>query len=968
MNFTLILSLLFLSGILSAWEFKDPQPKRTIELSTAKMPANVMEVVLPENYPVAQLAAGELQKYLSEATRQNIPLVKTPTGRALSLIVGDNTLLRQAGMNPDSLPDQGFFIRRIGNQIFIAGLDSKTDNPANNKWRMWFDRGTISGVYDFLERFAGCRFYFPGRLGTIVPKNTDFALPEKINIIDRPDFISRKTSKYLGKSWYDTQKEYNGITGENLQILRNRLETYEIPCNHGLAQWQYGSRFEKTHPEYFALMPDGRRYHSPTLPMTTHLCFSSGVKEQIYQDAKGYLTGRPSSEYGLKHWNINGAYGRSIYNIMPQDWFYVCCCPGCQKLFGSKERQYITHPEHFQKISNGLWKFTADIANRLKTEGVKGYITQMSYLPYHRVPQVDLPDNLLVMAAVAGPWKNGRQAAALQKEDDQRLADWNKKLKKRVWIWTYSYKYSSKYHYEALPEICPRAIGHYYQDRTQWIFGAYHAGPSEDSFLYTYLNWYIISKVCWDNSIDVEKTLEEHHRMMFGAKAAVPMKKFYDLLEDLWVNGVVCRTVETALGPEVIRPSLKEIWEKIYTAQKLSQLSDQMKQAVELSSGIEKERVLLMKKDLLDPLIHARQNFYSQESAYQNRYAELPARIVLKNCKVPRTVLHTEVEVSQDDKNLKIVFTCPEPDMKNLKSQPQPRDGKIWGDSAVEVILAADDARSRYYHFMANPSGSLYDSECTIRIGKVFTNKAWNGKIRVIPELGPDFWKLTMIIPKDELGLAGKAQIPANFCRTRVLKTMKAGNEEFFMWTPLAQGADYHNVERFGILLASGKAPEGNLLKNGSFTQINQWLSHLPTNWGCWLEKGAGSGQKISLDKEIFVSGGSSLHLQNIDGSRISSGQTVQGKADTAYRLSFFMRTQGVNTTKRPNGGAGVYIHAGSNQYSVVKPLLNGDNEWRFYEYTFRTSADNGKIIIGLWNWFADGEVWFDDVQLREVK
>jgi hypothetical protein len=205
-----------------------------------------------------------------------------------------------------------------------------------------------------------------------------------------------------------------------------------------------------------------------------------------------------------------------------------------------------------------------------------------------------------------------------------------------------------------------------------------------------------------------------------------------------------------------------------------------MKQAVELSSGIEKERVLLMKKDLLDPLIQARQNFYSQESAYQNRYAELPARIVLKNCKVPRTVLHTEVEVSQDDKNLKIVFTCPEPDMKNLKSQPQPRDGKIWGDSAVEVILAADDARSRYYHFMANPSGSLYDSECTIRIGKVFTNKAWNGKIRVIPELGPDFWKLTMIIPKDELGLAGKAQIPANFCRTRVLKTMKAGNEEFF--------------------------------------------------------------------------------------------------------------------------------------------------------------------------------------------
>ena len=81
MIFTLILSLLLLSGILSAWDFKDPQPKRIIELSTAKMSVTAMEVVLPESYPVAQLAASELQKYLSEATCQNIALVKE-IGRA----------------------------------------------------------------------------------------------------------------------------------------------------------------------------------------------------------------------------------------------------------------------------------------------------------------------------------------------------------------------------------------------------------------------------------------------------------------------------------------------------------------------------------------------------------------------------------------------------------------------------------------------------------------------------------------------------------------------------------------------------------------------------------------------------------------------------------------------------------------------------------------------------------------------
>ena len=138
-----------------------------------------------------------------------------------------------------------------------------------------------------------------------------------------------------------------------------------------------------------------------------------------------------------------------------------------------------------------------------------------------------------------------------------------------------------------------------------------------------YLSDWYISASLW--IFHEWKNTGEHHRMMFGAKAAVPMKKFYDLLEDLWVNGVVCRTVETALGPEVIRPSQKEIWEKIYPAQKLSQLSDQMKQEVELYSGIEKERVLLMKKDLLDPLTRHVQIF-SQESAIRT-VMRMPARM-----------------------------------------------------------------------------------------------------------------------------------------------------------------------------------------------------------------------------------------------------------------------------------------------------------------------------------------------------
>ena len=55
-----------------------------------------------------------------------------------------------------------------GNEIRIAGRDDL-------KARM-FDRfvesATVHGVYEFLERYFGVRYYFPGELGTIIPRHS----------------------------------------------------------------------------------------------------------------------------------------------------------------------------------------------------------------------------------------------------------------------------------------------------------------------------------------------------------------------------------------------------------------------------------------------------------------------------------------------------------------------------------------------------------------------------------------------------------------------------------------------------------------------------------------------------------------------------------------------------------------------------------------------------------------------------
>lgn len=316
--------------IVSAVQFE--QGARIVNISGAPVKAEKLEIVLPEETPLLKFAATELQTFLEQATGRKPPVVKTPHAGSFSLILGDNDYAVKAGIKVSDLPEQGYFIKRDGNRVYLAGKDSATDAPARNGWSQCYRRGTLSAVYDFLERFADARFFFPGEMGTIIPAKGALMLPPVIDILERPDFTDRRFLHYDGK-WYEGDGSYGGVKGINLNLLRLRMTENIIPFGHGLAHMDYLRRF-KDHPEYFALMPDGRRYNDEGLVHTGHLCFNSGIREEIYQDAKTYLTGGSAQSRGLKHWNFNAARP-GYFSLMTQDWLYWC---GCEKSAGSPSR------------------------------------------------------------------------------------------------------------------------------------------------------------------------------------------------------------------------------------------------------------------------------------------------------------------------------------------------------------------------------------------------------------------------------------------------------------------------------------------------------------------------------------------------------------------------------------------------------------------------------------------------------
>ena len=106
-------------------------------------------IVLPQNAsPSQQRAAQELQHFLGQIAGVQLPIVDdspASLGQVRAAIaLGDNRLLRESGISVDwaKLGDEGFLIVAQAPHLFIVG------SPR---------RGTMYGVYGFLEDDLGCR-------------------------------------------------------------------------------------------------------------------------------------------------------------------------------------------------------------------------------------------------------------------------------------------------------------------------------------------------------------------------------------------------------------------------------------------------------------------------------------------------------------------------------------------------------------------------------------------------------------------------------------------------------------------------------------------------------------------------------------------------------------------------------------------------------------------------------------------
>jgi len=156
--------------------------------------------------PAEITAAEKMQEFLEAVSGAVLPIVMDDTAaQAKEIVVGDTNryAVDYSGLG---LGLEGFVIKTAGGKIIIAG-----GKP----------RGTLYGVFDFFEKYVGCRWL--SKDTKYIPQKATVKVPEAIDELEIPAFEYRASTTVQnwfvpGKGGYDIDSALANRVNDNLFI------------------------------------------------------------------------------------------------------------------------------------------------------------------------------------------------------------------------------------------------------------------------------------------------------------------------------------------------------------------------------------------------------------------------------------------------------------------------------------------------------------------------------------------------------------------------------------------------------------------------------------------------------------------------------------------------------------------------------------------------------------------------------
>lgn len=464
----------------------------------------------------AKEASIELQAVIRRMSGAEIPITSDLAqwpGRGI--LIGHSEQARK--VEPD-IPSG--FGRAFGDEGFVIRCDGKVLLLAGNETPPY--QGTWFAVYEFLERL-GCRWFFPGGFGEVIPRNSTIVFPEA-EVWMKPDFRVRDIW-YSGnmptseeqKREFVIWKRRNKLTSRGYDGVRPAMfmppNTTEANClqfpEDGSASKlivNRGSRgnYQKTHPEYYALRSDeSRNWQMP--------CWTNpGAADAAIDEISLYFTQYPDAR---------------SFAFAPGDSNAMCHCPDCTKAahggFGGEGRG---------NVSDAYYGFVDRVATGVKKRFPHRWIGTLAYHDRFRPPQglsEKWSNVYLVMAAISNCSLHGydKTGCYISEQTRSMAEQWSGQATALLYYNYDPFNWTRMQH----PAWNSRRIAR----DLLWLRNHHGWGFTVESILdYTSLgiNHYLRGKLAWDVDRDVGALMQDFCQRFFGP-ASGPMLSYYRLVE-----------------------------------------------------------------------------------------------------------------------------------------------------------------------------------------------------------------------------------------------------------------------------------------------------------------------------------------------------------------------------------------------------------------------------------------------------
>ena len=434
-------------------------------------------IVVPQSpTEVERHASVVLQNYLKKITGATYEIVSDEkSAQQNDILIGKVDREELKDVPFDELKMDGYVIRTENGQLIIAGGSNK---------------GTLYGVYGFLEKYLGCRKY--SSTVSVIPAQRDIMLANEIRQQEVPVFEFREI---LYKDAY--QPEY--------------LEWHALGLHqsdsYGKGDWgswchtTYGlvppAEYAKEHPEYYSML-NGKRVNTLNQKNKGEICWSSeGAFEAACKHLEKWIEDNPTPKF---------------WSVSQLDNADYCRCPICQKAYNETGSTQGTILPFINKMAK---KFPDKI------------ISTLAYWYSTRPPKgVKVEKNVNILLCNIGSPRH----VPINEGDSTFTADlkaWHK-IHDNFLIWDYVIQFSHL--------VAPFPNLRVLQPNLQFLHkngvkSMFEQGNRETGGEFCELRTYILAKLLWNPYQDVEPIIDDFVHGYYGP-AGKYIREYINLMHD----------------------------------------------------------------------------------------------------------------------------------------------------------------------------------------------------------------------------------------------------------------------------------------------------------------------------------------------------------------------------------------------------------------------------------------------------